>query len=150
MIVEHNAWVVVADGGGAAIYRNTGREGLAQLELVETHDAHHRSFTHQDGTDRPGRVASSGGVKSALAGPDYHEQGEQEFAHGLAGHLDALIGAHRHGEAEPNLILFAAPRFLGMIRPAYSARIRSVIKAEIAKDFRDASIADIEQALKHV
>ncbi len=147
MIVEHGTLIVAADGGGAVIYRNGGHEGAAKLEVVETHDAHHKSFTRDIGTDRPGRSPTPAGGRSAVEGPDYHDEAERDFAKLLAARIDELIGAHVHGKAQPRLILFASPRFLGMIRQDYSARIKTALKAEIGKDMREAAPKQIEHAL---
>ena len=147
MIIQHGTLVVAADGGGAVVYRNAAHEGLAKLEVVETHDAHHKSFTREEGTDRPGRVSTPSGPKTAIAGPDYHDQSEREFAKTLATRLDQLIGAHEHGKAQPDVVLFASPRFLGMIRPDYSARLKGALKAEIGKDLREAPAKQNEHAL---
>lgn len=147
MIVEHGTLVVAADGGGAVVYRNAGHEGVAKLEVVETHDAHHKSFTRELGTDKPGRVSTPSGGKTAVAGPDYHDQAEREFAKRLAARLDEIIGAHEHGKAQPRLVMFASPRFLGMIRSDYSARLKGALKAEVGKDLREAPLKQIEHTL---
>lgn len=147
MIVEHGTLVVAADGGGAVVYRNAGHEGLAKLEVVETHDAHNKSFTRELGSDKPGRVSTPAGGKTAVAGPDYHDQSEREFAKRLAARLDEIIGAHEHGKALPRLVMFASPRFLGMIRSDYSARLKGALKAEVGKDLREAPLKQIEHTL---
>ncbi len=147
MIVEHGTLVVAADGGGAIVYRNAGHEGLARLEIVETHDAHHKSFTRELGTDKPGRVSTPSGGKTAVAGPDYHDQAEREFAKTLATRLDQLIGAPEHAKAQPHVVIFASPRFLGMIRSDYSVRLKGALKSEVGKDLRAAPMKQIEHAL---
>lgn len=147
MIVEHGTLVVAADGGGAVIYRNAGHDGLAKLEVVETHDAKHASFTREVGSDRPGRYATPAGGKAAVAGPDYHDQAEREFAKRLVVRLEELIGAHEHGKDQLRLIMFASPRFLGIIRTDYSARLKGRLKAEIGKDLREAPRKQIELTL---
>ena len=146
MIVEHGTLVVAADGGGALVYRNAGHDGAAKLELVETHDASHATFTRA-GADGHGEYAIPAGGRTAIAGHDYHDQSEREFARKLATRLDELIGAPVHGKTQPSLVLFASPRFMGMIRQDYSARMKAAIKAEIGKDMRQAAQAQIEHAL---
>ena len=150
MIVEHGTLVVAADGGGAMIYHNTGHQGVAKLEVVEAHDAHHKSFTRELGSDKPGRVSTASGAKSAVAGPDYHDQAERDFAKTLATRLDELIGAPAHGKAQAHVVLFASPRFLGMIRSDYSARLKGALKAEVGKDLREAPLKQIERALAEI
>ena len=147
MIVEHGTLVVVADGGGAIVYRNADHEGAARLEVVETHDTHNKSFTHEMRSDKPGRYPTPAGGRSAVENFDHHDDAERKFAKRLVTRLDELIGAHVHGKAQPRVILFAPPRFLGMIRPDYSARLKAALQAEIGKDMRDAAPKDIAHAL---
>lgn len=147
MIVEHGTLVVAADGGGAVVYRNASHEGAAHLELVEIHNADSRTFTPAAGAGDAGHYSAPVGGKISVAGPDYHEQGERQFAARLATRLDELIGRHEHGKDQPGVILFASPRFLGSIRNDYSARVKSALKAEVGKDLREASPKQIEQAL---
>ena len=145
MIVEHGTLVVAADGGGAVVYRNTSHEGAARLEIVEIHNADSKTFMRATSPDVGEQYASPASGKISIAGHDYHEQGEHQFAIRLATRLDELIGRHEHGKDQPGVILFA--RFLGSIRSGYSARVKSALKAEIGKDLRDASSKQIEQAL---
>lgn len=134
MIVEHGTLIVAADGGGAVIYRNIAKDGAPKLEIVETHDAKHES-------------SATAGSNRALAGHDYHEQGERQFAGRLATRLDELVGGRQHGKDEAGIVLFASPRFLGVIRSDYSARLKTALKAEVGKDLRAAAVKQIEQAV---
>ena len=147
MIVEHGTLVVAADGGGAAIYRTVSQEGVAKLEVVEIHNASSSTFTRGDGSAAPGNYTAPASGKTALAGHDYHEQGERQFASRLAARIDELIGRHEHGKDQPGVVMFASPRFLGVIRGDYSARLKSSLKAEVGKDLREAPTRQIEQAL---
>lgn len=147
MIVQHGTLVVAADGGGAIIYRNTSQEGLAKLEVVEIHSASSTTFTRADGADTPVHYSAAVGGKTAVAGHDYHEQGERQFASRLATRIDELIGRHEHGKDQPEVVMFASPRFLGVIRGDYSARLKSLLKAEVGKDLREAPAKQIEQTL---
>lgn len=147
MIVEHGTLIVAADGGGAIIYRNASQEGVANLEVVEIHNASSATFTRGDGSDTPGRYAAPSAGKTALAGHDYHEQGERQFASRLATRIDELIGRNEHGKDQPGVVMFASPRFLGIIRGDYSARLKSSLKAEVGKDLREAPTKQIEQTL---
>lgn len=147
MIVEHGTLIVAADGGGAVVYRNASHDGSVRLEMVEIHDAHSKSFTQDGGAGADGKYAEPASGKTALAGHDYHEQGEREFATRLATRLDELVGRAKSGKDQPGVVLFAAPRFLGAIRGDYSARLKSAIKAEVGKDLREAPPKQIEQTL---
>jgi len=147
MIVEYGTLVVAADGGGAVVYRNTSHEGAARLEVVEIHNADSKTFTRAINSEVGEQYSPPASGKVSVAGPDYHEQGERQFATRLATRLDELIGRHEHGKDQPGVILFASPRFLGSIRSDYSALVKSALKAEIGKDLRDASPKQIEHAL---
>ena len=146
MIVEHGTLVVAADGGGAVVYRNASHEGTARLEMVETHNADSKTFTQAGESGADGKYAEPASGKTALAGHDYHEQGERQFATRLATRLDELIGLQT-GKDQPGIVLFASPRFLGAIRGDYSARLKTAMKAEIGKDLREAPAKQIEQTL---
>lgn len=148
MIVEHGTLVVAADGGGAVVYRNASNDGSVRLEMLEIHDADSKSFTQDGGADA--NYAEPAGGKTALAGHDYHEQGERRFATRLATRLDELVGRHKGGKDALGIVLFASPRFLGAIRGDYSARLKSAIKAEVGKDLRDAPPKQIEHALANM
>lgn len=150
MIVEHGTLVVAADGGGAVIYRNASHDGPVRLEMLEIHDAHSKSFAQDGGSGPDGKYAGPVGGKSAIAGHDYHEQGERQFAIRLATRLDELVGRHKGGKDALGIVLFASPRFLGAIRADYSARLKSAMKAEIGKDLREAPPKQIEQALANM
>lgn len=147
MIVEHGTLIVAADGGGAMIYRNASHDGVAKLELVETHDARHTTFTRATGAETHGEYAAPAGGRTAIAGHDYHAQSERAFAKRLASRIDELIGPHAHGKTQPGLVLFASPHFMGMIRQDYSARTKAALKAEIGKDLRASDLKHVEQAL---
>jgi len=150
MIVEHGTLVVAADGGGAVVYRNASHDGPARLELVEIHDAKSKSFTQDGGGPADGKYSEPASGKTALAGHDYHEQGERQFATRLAKRLDELIGRHEGGKNGAGVVMFASPRFLGLIRSAYSAQLKSAIKVEIGKDLREAPAKQIEHALAKI
>ena len=66
-----------------------------------------------------------------------------QFLEDVARHLDTEI---RRG-ATKNLIIVAAPRALGMLRPAYSATVRQALRAEIDKDWVKTPIYEIEKRL---
>ncbi|MGH8259746.1 MAG: host attachment protein, partial [Steroidobacteraceae bacterium] len=90
-------------------------------------------------SDRPGRIfdhASGPGRRGATA---RHATGSertprkieaQRFARKI---IAALVKARRREEFEW-LVVMAAPRFLGLLRAAMPAQLRSSVAAEIAKD----------------
>ena len=116
--IATGAWVVVCDGGKALILENSGSPAAVKLDTREVRE-HADAPTHQQGTDRPGRVHQSfGNARSAVEQTDWHDEAERVFLESLARRLDAAIAA---GETS-DLIIVAAPRALGMLRPAYIRR----------------------------
>lgn len=141
--IEAGDWVVVCDGRKALILRNAGDAKFPNLQTQETHeDSNPR--TQEQGSDRPGRVHESAGTgRSAVAQTDWHDQNEQAFLVKLAKRLDQAVAS---GEAH-KLIMIAAPRALGMVREAYSPAVRKAVKEEIAKDYVNRPVHEIEKLI---
>ena len=136
-------WVVVCDGRKALILENVGDHISPNLREREVRE-HTDVSTHELGTDTPGRVHPSvGTARSSVEQPDWHDEAERAFLHGLAAHLDAAV---RAGETKA-LIIVAPPRALGMLRKAYTASIRGALQQEIDKDLVKVPIYEIEKRL---
>ena len=119
---------------------NRKTPSLKTKEVYEQDDAK----THDLGTDKPGRSFNSiGHGRSAMEQTDWHNQAEQQFLVDLAKKLDAAVTA---GETK-SLIVIAPPRALGMLRQAFSAAVRSAIRAEIDKDYVKMPVYEIEKHL---
>src|SRR5690606_28308351 len=69
--LEHDVWVVVADGEKALFLRNEGDEKYPNLEVFRE-ISEENPPTHDQGTDRPGRFTDGGGNvhKSAVQETD--------------------------------------------------------------------------------
>ena len=141
-ILPHE-WVVVCDGRKALILENVGDDRFPNLRCREEHD-HPDPPTHELGTSGPGRVHQSAGIaRSSVESTDLHDQSEQQFLGWLAHHLDAAV---TKGDAKA-LIIVAPPRALGVLRHAYSPKLRAALKAEIDKDYVKTPIHEIEKQL---
>jgi protein required for attachment to host cells len=141
--VKAGEWVVVCDGRKALILENQGDEKFPNLRMHETHE-HENPRTHEQGADRPGRIqqsAAPGG--SAVEQTDWHDQGEQEFLKLLATRLDKAL----QKQETKTLVIVAAPRALGMLRPLYSHAVQAALKAEIGKDMVNIPVYEIEKRL---
>ena len=80
MKIEHDAWVVIADGRKALIARNTGALFAPKLEVHSVLEAPANPPTHEQGTDRPGRAhESSSARRSGMEQTDWHAQAEAAF-----------------------------------------------------------------------
>ncbi|MEN3384293.1 MAG: hypothetical protein V7608_4337 [Hyphomicrobiales bacterium] len=141
--IRSGDWVVVCDGAKALILENAGDAISPNLKTKEVHEQPD-SKTSEQGTDAPGRsISSVGSRRSAMEQTDWHDQAEQQFLVDLARKLDAAVMAG----ATKSLIVIAPPRALGVLRQAFSAAVRSAIRAEIDKDYVKMPVYEIEKHL---
>jgi protein required for attachment to host cells len=143
LLIHHDEWVVVCDGAKALILENTGDAKFPNLKTIEVFE-HKSAATRDLGADKPGRSHSSTGAgSSSVEQTDWHDQEERAFLLQLVKHLDAAVSA---GETK-SLIIAAPPRALGVLRPAYTHRLREAVSAEVDKDFVKLPVHQIEKQL---
>jgi protein required for attachment to host cells len=136
--LNHNARLLVTDGGRATVFRNRGHVGQPDLEVV-------RSYTHDNlptrdlGTDKPARVNSVGGDRSSVEAPDYHQQAEDRFVAQIADDMKADLASGQFEE----LIVVAPPVALGVYRKRASSQLEKATLATINKDLTKHSAADL-------
>jgi protein required for attachment to host cells len=97
-------------------------------------------------TDRPGRrfSGSDNDNRHAVDGERSTERHELElFALEVARTIDGARTRHEFDR----LVLIAAPRMLGLLREALPAACRSVVAAEISKDFVHHDLETIRDAI---
>lgn len=129
MLATH-AFVVVADGSSAHLYRNTGHDTIS-LELLETVTPH--SLTHDEGL---------GGHAPVEQSPQ--DRGEATFISQLVHKLNALALAN----ALPDeVVVIADPSSLGQMRPLYHAELKKRISRELPKTMVKASAQDLATTL---
>jgi protein required for attachment to host cells len=132
MQLPKGATVAVTDGEKFNLFRNAGDE--ADLKLISlAHDAL-IAGGHQGAT--PGRHGSS-------ANPDGGQDKEDGFSAGVVALLNKKVLA---GEIS-SLLIIAAPRTLGAIRPQYHAKLKAVLIDEISKDLTGHTVQDVEKAI---
>jgi protein required for attachment to host cells len=142
MIAKKSACVVVADAGGAEIYRIATRVSGVRLDDLESIEGATGARTSELGRDRPPRAQHVTGHSSGIEQRDLHQAEEDAFAARLAERIERLVD-----EAPRGVILFAPPRFLGVLRTRLSDRARNGITAEIASDMRGLKLSDLEKAV---
>lgn len=122
--------VVVADGGGARLFRNVGDE--KQLTLKQF--------------DMPGPRAEGGQGPSGSVPQGFNDRQVEEatFAKQIA--FDLNDGALKNEYA--HLVLVADPQTLGQIRPLLHKETQQRMVGELAKTLTNAPLEDIEQALR--
>jgi protein required for attachment to host cells len=160
--LAHPRWprtcVVVADTGAARIFRASRTSGSAApgtIQLQESLRLDNRAARVPGRalvTDRTGRVFDSGsragqGPKSrarhgAQSDYDPHDVEVERFARRLARRLD--LERRRMGYEE--LVVVAAPRFLGELRQYLSAPTRRLVRREVDRDLVRADIGSIRRA----
>lgn len=141
--IEAGAWVVVCDGRKALILCN---QGDAMFPNLRTHEVHEQENppTREQGTDAPGRVHQSvGSARSSVEPTDWQEEGERAFMRQIAGRLDAAAAA---GEVK-SLVIVAAPRALGALRPHLSKGVHDIVAAEVDRDLVKMPVHEIEKLL---
>jgi protein required for attachment to host cells len=131
MQLPKGATVAVADGEKFSLFENAGDEAKLTLTPLDHApvDADHQGAT-------PGRHGSS-------ANPDGGQDEEDGFS---AGVVDLLNKEVLDGRITAVLII-AAPRTLGAIRPRYHAKLTAILIGEIAKDLTGHALHDVEKAI---
>ena len=111
--------VVVADGGGARMFRNAGDRDALSLEQVEVIDPAKLPLSTPSGSQPPEQ-----------AGEEAEEAG---FAKHLARRLNDDALKHKYA--------------LGQIRPLLHKEVQQRLIGEHAKNLRNSSLEDIQRAL---
>lgn len=122
--------VVVADGGSARVFTNVGSDRDLQL--------------HQQATLAVQNVDDEGPAGSVPTEMSEAQLDEATFAKQLAAELNdgALNNRYAH------LVLIADPATLGRIRPLLHKETQSRLLGDLAKDFTNAPLDDIQRALR--
>jgi protein required for attachment to host cells len=74
---------------------------------------------------------------------DWHDQAERAFVRSISARLDKALLANE----TKSLIVVAAPRALGMLREAFTDRVRAAILEEIDHDLVKLPTFEIEKRL---
>lgn len=143
MKLEHDLWVLVADGEKALFLRNEGDVLYPNLQVVR--EMHHENPpTHDQGTDRPGRVNDAfGGHRSAVADTDWHQIEKERFADEIAERLYKLV----HTGAFQKIVLVAQPQVLGEMRKKLHKEVSDRVVGEVAKTLTNHTVPEIEKIL---
>jgi protein required for attachment to host cells len=142
--VPHDAIIFVGDGQKALFLRNGGDEKFPNL-IAERVFVDHNPLTHEQGTDRPGRVFKRAATnrRSGVAATDWHEIEKHHFGRRVAAAMEELVRAKK----VKAIIIVAPPRTLADLRRAFHTDVSSKIVAEIGKDLTKHPTADIEKHL---
>lgn len=127
-------WLLVADASAATLIACSRK--LEEPEVLESfvHPASRLRDTEL-ATDDRGRTqprdmgAVRGSAMSKAVGP--HEAEAEKFARELGAYLDQAAADGKYEE----LVIAAAPRFLGLIKEALGSRSSDSIRAAVPKDY---------------
>ena len=136
-------WVVVADSSRARIFH--APKG-AQIEELSTLTHPESRLPEQDmGRDRPGLSLDGGGQgrHGLESSADPKKQEAAIFSRIVADTLDKAKARQEFDE----LIIFAAPEFLGMLRNQVSKGVASVIILEVPKNISALTVPEIQKHL---
>lgn len=124
-------WILIADGGRARVLENLGPgKGAREVQQMASHADLPR--THDLVTDRQSRVHESGNATRHAIEPktDPHEQLKHKHLEAIAAHVDASLAAG----AFDRLVVVAPPHVLGILRTAFTDRVRAAVTGELGKD----------------
>ena len=141
--IPHDALVFLGDGTRAVFFRNRGTIQKPDL-LVETVLRQENPPTHEQGTNRPGRVhAPVGSQRSAVEDTDWHRLAEERFAVDIADALHHLD----HTNHFQRLIVVAPAKVLGTLRKAFHKEVQERLQAEVPKEVASCSLNQIRNEL---
>jgi protein required for attachment to host cells len=141
--IPSNALVLVGDGRKALFLRNKGTPRDVEL-ILEREIRQENPPTREQGTDRPGRKHGADGVsRSAVGETDWHERAEERFAAEIA----ATLYEMEHAQKFDELVVVAAPRFLGNLREALHPEVAQCIVAEVPKDLTTHPVPELAKVL---
>lgn len=142
MKLTHGTLVLVADGGKMLLFRNEGDERFLVLETLDRLELENAPARDQ-GSDRPGRTYSStDDRRSSYSETDWHRQAESRFAEEVARRLLAAASGN-----DGDILLMAAPRFLGELRGRLADSLAGRVVAEIPRDLVHGTTDDIASAI---
>ena len=132
--IPEGTLVVVADGGSARVFTNVGTSHKLQLKQEGELQLQAVSETGASGQGPSGSVPQEMTIS---------QLNEATFAKQVAAQLseDALKNRYAH------LILIADPQTLGRIRPLLHKETQERLIKDLAKDFTNAPLEDIQRAL---
>ena len=142
--IPHNAFVFVGDGRKALFLRNEGDEKYPNLK-TENVFAEENPLTHEQGSERPGRVSKAydSGQRSAVEPVDWHHIEEHRFTRRVAAAMEEVVRSRN----VPALVIVAPPKTLADLREAFHADVKARVIAEINKDLTKHPVGEIETHL---
>jgi protein required for attachment to host cells len=142
LVIPHDAFVFVGDGGKALFLRNEGDEKFPNLK-TERVFAEKDPPTREQGTDAPGRAFAGAHTvaRSAVEPTDWHEIAKDRFAKQVCAALEDVV----RQRAAPAVVIVAPPHILADLRRALHRDVKARVVAEIDKDLTNHPVWEIER-----
>lgn len=141
--LEHDIWVLIADGEKALFLRNEGDSEYPHLQVIREFEEANPP-TREQGTDKPGRLSDGPNAhRSAVADTDWHRIAKERFADEIAERLYRM--AHR--DDFEKIVLVAPPIVLGEMRHKLHKEVAQKVTAEVPKTLTGHPIVKIEKVL---
>jgi protein required for attachment to host cells len=125
-------WILIADAGRARVLQNLGPgKGTTAVDGLASESAL-PSSTNEIVADRQGRSFESAGSTRHPLEPrtDPREQMKRNYLEMLADQIDGKLQAG----AFDRLVVVAPPQALGVLRGAFTDRVKQAVSGEVAKD----------------
>ena len=143
MPLANNALVLVTDGRKTLFFRNEGDQNQIDLR-TESVDEREDLPNSELKTDAAGSNAQSGGFgRPAYEETDFHQQGEDRWAHAAAEEVNKRVLANDFDA----LAIIAPPKTLGVLRKKLHKEAERRLVCEIPKEMTGRPIPDIEALL---
>ncbi len=131
MRIDHDALVMVVDGGKMLLFRNEGDADYPHL-IVEAAQENVNPADQEQRTDARGRAfASVGSARSAMGETDFHDLAEEPLCR-RCGRAAQSTGACE--QVFERLIVVAPPTVLGEMRKHYNKALGRAWSARSRKD----------------
>ncbi|MEF2550820.1 host attachment family protein [Aurantimonas sp. A2-1-M11] len=141
--IDHDTWILVADGQKALFLRNDGDDELRNFTVCRVEEQDNPP-TRDQGADRPGRMGDAGSAhRSAVADTDWHQLAEDRFAKDLGEMLYKMAHKNRFQK----LVIVAPPRILGELRHELHKEVLDRVVGEVPKTLTNHPIDRIETLL---
>lgn len=144
MLLPTGTWIVLADSGRYLVMENTGSASELRLKLLRSEEQD-LPLESEDGSGRPGRMSQPSTPKSAFEETDWRRLAKAEWAKELADQLNNWASTGKFDK----LLLAAAPRTLGDLRPHMSGALKAKLVAELDKDLTKHHVKDIETLISN-
>ncbi len=147
LLNKKSSWVIVADESAATIYARKSQHGPL-TELFQLANETGRKKIGELISDRGGRSFDSHGqgrhtMVKEQTGPK--KRASVAFAKDIASRINNAV---RDGSCD-EIVLIAAPRFLGVLRDALEKAGNVIPAVTIDKEMVGRDVADIEKLLEH-